>query len=156
MKFFLDTANLDEIKEACSWRVIAGVTANPAPISKEGAVGFHTRVHEITGAVHGPVSADAVLLEKNRLIEEAKVIAKIHPHAAVKIPLCSDGLGAVKELSAHGIKTNVTLVFPAGQAILAAAAGVACVSPFVGRLTTSARTESSSSMISWTSLKHIQ
>ena len=100
MKFFLDTANLDEIKEACSWGVVAGVTTNPTLVSKEGNIDFHTRVREIAEVVNGPVSA----------------------------------LGAVKELTALGIKTNVTLVFSANQAILAAAAGATYVSPFVGRL----------------------
>ena len=121
MKFFLDTANLDEIKEACSWGVVAGVTTNPTLVSKEGDIDFHTRVREIAEVVNGPVSAEAVSLEKSKLVEEAKVIAKIHPQVVVKIPLCPDGLGAVKELTALGIKTNVTLVFSANQAILAAA-----------------------------------
>ena len=134
MKFFLDTANLDEIKEACSWGVVAGVTTNPTLVSKEGNIDFHTRVRDIAEVVNGPVSAEAVSLEKSKLVEEAKVIAKIHPQVVVKIPLCPDGLGAVKELTALGIKTNVTLVFSANQAILAAAAGATYVSPFVGRL----------------------
>ena len=134
MKFFLDTANLDEIKEACSWGVVAGVTTNPTLVSKEGNIDFHTRVREIAEVVNGPVSAEAVSLEKSKLVEEAKVIAKIHPHVVVKIPLCLDGLGAVKELSALGIKTNVTLVFSANQALLAARAGATYVSPFLGRL----------------------
>ncbi|WP_417028874.1 fructose-6-phosphate aldolase [Cloacibacillus evryensis] len=134
MKFFLDTANLEEVKAACSWGVIAGVTTNPTLVSKEGNIDFHTRVREIAETVNGPVSAEAVSLEKDKLIEEAKVIAKIHPQVVVKVPLCPDGLGAVKELSALGIKTNVTLVFSANQAVLAAAAGAAYVSPFVGRL----------------------
>ena len=96
MKFFLDTANLDEIKEACSWGVVAGVTTNPTLVSKEGNIDFHTRVREIAEVVNGPVSAEAVSLEKSKLVEEAKVIAKIHPQVVVKIPLCPDGLGAVK------------------------------------------------------------
>lgn len=134
MKFFLDTANLEEIKTAHSWGVIAGVTTNPTLVSKEGNIDFHTRVREIAVTVNGPVSAEAVSLEKSRLIEEAKVLAAIHPQVVVKVPLCPDGLGAVKELTAMGIKTNVTLVFSANQAVLAAAAGATYVSPFVGRL----------------------
>ena len=134
MKFFLDTANLEDIKTAHSWGVIAGVTTNPTLVSKEGDIDFHTRVREIAETVNGPVSAEAVSLEKSRLIEEAKVLAGIHPQVVVKVPLCPDGLGAVKELTAMGIKTNVTLVFSANQAVLAAAAGATYVSPFVGRL----------------------
>ena len=134
MKFFLDTANLEDIKTAHSWGVIAGVTTNPTLVSKEGDIDFHTRVREIAETANGPVSAEAVSLEKSRLIEEAKVLAAIHPQVVVKVPLCPDGLGAVKELTAMGIKTNVTLVFSANQAVLAAAAGATYVSPFVGRL----------------------
>jgi len=134
MKFFLDTANLDEIKQAFSWGVIAGVTTNPTLVSREGGVDFHTRVREIAETVNGPVSAEAVSLEKGKLIEEAKVLANLHPQVVVKVPVCQDGLGAVKELAGLGIKTNVTLVFSANQAILAAAAGATYVSPFVGRL----------------------
>ena len=134
MKFFLDTANLEDIKTAHSWGVIAGVTTNPTLVSKEGDIDFHTRVREIAETVNGPVSAEAVSLEKSRLIEEAKVLAAIHPQVVVKVPLCPDGLGAVKELTAMGIKTNVTLVFSANLAVLAAAAGATYVSPFVGRL----------------------
>lgn len=134
MKFFLDTANLEDIKTTHSWGVIAGVTTNPTLVSKEGDIDFHTRVREIAETVNGPVSAEAVSLEKSRLIEEAKVLAAIHPQVVVKVPLCPDGLGAVKELTAMGIKTNVTLVFSANQAVLAAAAGATYVSPFVGRL----------------------
>ena len=134
MKFFLDTANLEDIKTAHSWGVIAGVTTNPTLVSKEGDIDFHTRVREIAESVNGPVSAEVVSLEKSRLIEEAKVLAAIHPQVVVKVPLCPDGLGAVKELTAMRIKTNVTLVFSANQAVLAAAAGATYVSPFVGRL----------------------
>lgn len=134
MKFFLDTANLEEVKTAYSWGVIDGVTTNPTLVSKEGKIDFHTRVREIAEVVNGPVSAEAVSLEKDKLVAEAKEIAKIHPQVVVKVPLCPDGLGAAKELSALGIKTNVTLVFSANQAVLAAAAGATYVSPFVGRL----------------------
>ncbi len=106
----------------------------PDACIKRGECGFPPRVREIAETVKGPVSAEAVSLEKDKLIEEARVIAKIDPNVVVKIPLCPDGLGAVKELSKEGIKTNVTLIFSANQAILAAAAGAAYVSPFVGRL----------------------
>ncbi|MDO5116269.1 MAG: fructose-6-phosphate aldolase [Synergistaceae bacterium] len=134
MKFFLDTANLDEVKRACSWGVISGVTTNPTLVSREGGIDFHSRVREIAELVNGPVSAEALSLEKEKLVEEALEIAKIHPQVVVKVPLCPEGLGAVSELSARGIKTNVTLVFTANQALLAAAAGASYVSPFVGRL----------------------
>lgn len=134
MRFFLDTANLDEVRTAHSWGVIAGVTTNPTLVAKEGGVDFHTRIREIAETVNGPVSAEAVSLETDRLVEEAKVLAAIHPQVVVKVPMCHNGLGAVKELTRLGIKTNVTLIFSAGQAILAAAAGAAYVSPFIGRL----------------------
>lgn len=134
MKFFLDTANLDEVKTAVSWGVIEGVTTNPTLVSKEGNIDFHTRVLDIARTVDGPVSAEAVSLERDQLIEEAKVIAKIHPQVVVKIPLCEDGLGAVRVLTGMGIKTNVTLIFTPNQALLAAAAGATYVSPFVGRV----------------------
>lgn len=134
MKFFLDTANLDEIKEACSWGLISGVTTNPTLVSKEGNIDFHGRVREIAEAVQGPVSAEAVSLEKEKLIAEARELAEIHEEVVVKIPMCPDGLGAASVLSKEGIKTNVTLVFSANQALLAAAAGATYVSPFVGRL----------------------
>ena len=134
MKFFLDTANIEEVKAAHSWGVIAGVTTNPTLVSREGNIDFHTRVTEIADIVNGPVSAEAVSLEKNKLIEEAKVLSAVHRHVVVKIPLCTEGLGAVKELTNMGVKTNVTLVFSPNQALLAAAAGATYVSPFVGRL----------------------
>lgn len=134
MKFFLDTANLEEVKKAHAWGVISGVTTNPTLVSREGGADFHTRIREIADIVDGPVSAEAVSLEKEKLIEEAKALAAIHPQIVVKVPMCSDGLGAAAELSKLGIKTNVTLVFSANQALLAAAAGATYVSPFVGRL----------------------
>jgi len=133
-KLFIDTANIDEVRAACSWGIISGATTNPTLVSKEGGVDFHTRVREIAETVKGPVSAEAVSLEKDKLIEEARVIAKIDPNVVVKIPLCPDGLGAAKELSKESIRTNVTLIFSANQAILAAEAGATYVSPFVGRL----------------------
>lgn len=134
MRFFLDTANLDEVRTAHSWGVIAGVTTNPTLVAKEGGVDFHTRIREIAETVNGPVSAEAVSLETDKLVEEAKVLAAIHPQVVVKVPMCRSGLGAVKELANLGIRTNVTLVFSANQAVLAAAAGATYVSPFIGRL----------------------
>jgi len=134
MKFFLDTANLDEVKKAHSWGIISGVTTNPTLVSKEGGVEFHTRIREIAETVGGPVSAEAVSLEKDKLVEEAKVLAAIHPQVVVKVPMYCDGMGAVAELAKLGIKTNVTLVFSVNQALLAAAAGASYVSPFIGRL----------------------
>lgn len=134
MNFFLDTANLEEVKTAHSWGVIAGVTTNPTLVSKEGGIDFYTRVREIADVVDGPVSAEAISLEKSKLVKEAVSLAGIHPHVVVKVPMCRDGMGAVKELSSLGIKTNVTLVFTPNQALLAASAGAAYVSPFVGRL----------------------
>lgn len=134
MKFFLDTANLDEVRTAHSWGVIAGVTTNPTLVAKEGGADFHTRIREIAETVNGPVSAEAVSLETDKLVEEAKVLADIHPQVVVKVPMCHKGLGAVNELTRLGIRTNVTLVFSAAQAVLAAAAGATYVSPFIGRL----------------------
>lgn len=134
MKFFLDTANLGEVKRARSWGVISGVTTNPTLVAKEGSVEFHTRIREIAEAVNGPVSAEAVSLERDKLVEEAKTLAAIHPQVVVKVPMYNDGMGAVAELTRLGIKTNVTLVFSVNQALLAAAAGATYVSPFIGRL----------------------
>lgn len=134
MRFFLDTANLDEVKTAHSCGVIAGVTTNPTLVAKEGSVDFHTRIREIAETVNGPVSAEAISLQKERLVEEAKVLAAIHPQVVVKVPMCCTGLGAVAELAKLNIKTNVTLIFSANQAIMAAAAGATYVSPFIGRL----------------------
>lgn len=134
MKFFLDTANLEEVRKANSWGVIAGVTTNPTLVSKEGSIDFHTRILEIAETVNGPVSAEVISLEKNKLVLEAKILAAIHSQVVVKVPMCPEGLGAVAELAKQGIKTNVTLIFSTNQAIMAAAAGASYVSPFVGRL----------------------
>ena len=134
MKFFLDTANFEEIKEAYGWGVIAGVTTNPSLVSKEGNIDFYSRVKEIADYVQGPTSAEATSMEKDVLLKQALEIAALSPNIVVKIPCYPDGLGVVKELSKKGIKTNVTLIFSANQAVLAAAAGATYVSPFVGRL----------------------
>ncbi|WP_440604324.1 fructose-6-phosphate aldolase [Bacillus sp. GB_SG_008] len=133
MKFFIDTANIDEIKEANALGVLAGVTTNPSLVAKEG-VDFHERIREICSVVEGPVSAEVISLEADKMIEEGKELAKIAPNVVVKVPMTTEGLKAVKAFSDLGIRTNVTLVFSAVQALLAARAGATYVSPFLGRL----------------------
>ncbi|GBF35664.1 transaldolase [Desulfocucumis palustris] len=133
IKIFIDTANIEEIKAAYELGVISGVTTNPSLIAKEGR-DFAQVVKEITAIVDGPVSAEAVSVNAPEMIKEARQLAAIHPNVVVKLPMTGEGLKAVKTLSAEGIKTNVTLVFSANQALLAALAGATYVSPFVGRL----------------------
>ncbi|WP_088324948.1 fructose-6-phosphate aldolase [Bacillus cereus] len=133
MKFFIDTANINEIKEANELGVLAGVTTNPSLVAKEGA-DFHERIREICNVVEGPVSAEVISLEADKMIEEGKELAKIAPNVVVKVPMTTEGLKAVKAFSDLGIRTNVTLVFSAVQALLAARAGATYVSPFLGRL----------------------
>ncbi|MCL5023141.1 MAG: fructose-6-phosphate aldolase [Nitrospirae bacterium] len=133
MKFFIDTANVNEIRKAWEVGVIDGVTTNPSLISRENRDPGEI-LREICGIVDGPVSAEAVSLKADEMVNEAESLAKIHDNIVVKIPMTEDGLKAVKRLSAMGIKTNVTLIFSAGQALLAARAGASYVSPFVGRL----------------------
>ncbi|MBI5195076.1 MAG: fructose-6-phosphate aldolase [Nitrospirae bacterium] len=133
MKFFIDTANVKEIKEAYTLGVIDGVTTNPSLISKENRKPLEL-LKEICGIVNGPVSAEAVSLEAEKMIAEAKELSMIHQNIVVKIPMTKDGLKATKALSSIGIKTNVTLLFSPSQALLAAKAGATYVSPFVGRL----------------------
>ncbi|HHK5598639.1 fructose-6-phosphate aldolase [Bacillus anthracis] len=133
MKFFIDTANINEIKEANALGVLAGVTTNPSLVAKEG-VDFHERIREICNVVEGPVSAEVISLEADKMIEEGKELAKIAPNVVVKVPMTTEGLKAVKAFSDLGICTNVTLVFSAVQALLAARAGATYVSPFLGRL----------------------
>ncbi|HDR4419828.1 MULTISPECIES: fructose-6-phosphate aldolase [Bacillus] len=133
MKFFIDTANINEIKEANALGVLAGVTTNPSLVAKEG-VDFHERIREICSVVEGPVSAEVISLEADKMIEEGKELAKIAPNVVVKVPMTTEGLKAVKAFSDLGIRTNVTLVFSAVQALLAARAGATYVSPFLGRL----------------------
>ncbi|MDP7992471.1 fructose-6-phosphate aldolase [Bacillus sp. MHSD_36] len=133
MKFFIDTANINEIKEANALGVLAGVTTNPSLVAKEG-VDFHERIREICKVVEGPVSAEVISLEADKMIEEGKELAKIAPNVVVKVPMTTEGLKAVKAFSDLGIRTNVTLVFSAVQALLAARAGATYVSPFLGRL----------------------
>lgn len=134
MKFFIDTANLDEIKTAASFGVIDGVTTNPSLVSQEGNIDFHTRIKEISELVDGPISAEVVSVETDGMVEEARELAQIASNVVVKIPMTLDGLKAVKKLSQEGIKTNVTLIFSANQALLAAKAGATFASPFIGRL----------------------
>lgn len=133
MKFFIDTANLDEIKEAHSLGILAGVTTNPSLVAKEG-IDFHERLREITSLVSGSVSAEVIATDAKGMIEEGKELAAIAPNITVKVPMTLEGLKAVRAFSDLNIKTNVTLVFSANQALLAARAGASYVSPFLGRL----------------------
>ena len=133
MKIFIDTANLEMIKEINSWGILDGVTTNPSLIAKEG-VDRDTRINEIAAIVDGPISAEAMAMTADEMIAEGREIAKIHPNVNVKLPMCVETLKATKVLSEEGIKVNVTLIFSAQQALLAAKAGAAFVSPFVGRL----------------------
>jgi len=133
MKFFLDTANLDEIRDAASTGVLDGITTNPTLISKEGNA-FEDQLLKICSLVDGPVSAETVSRDAGGMIEEARHLAKLHRNIVVKCPMTKDGLKATKILSGERIRVNVTLVFSAPQAIMAAKAGAYFVSPFVGRL----------------------
>ncbi|MBI3128267.1 MAG: fructose-6-phosphate aldolase [Candidatus Tectomicrobia bacterium] len=133
MKIFIDTANLQEIKEAAATGVIDGVTTNPTLIAKEGA-DIHTRIREICEVVNGPVSAEVVATKWEEMVEEGRELAAIHDNVVVKVPIGLDGLKAVKKLREENISTNVTLIFNPAQALLAAKAGASFVSPFVGRL----------------------
>lgn len=133
MRFFIDTANIEDIREANELGVICGVTTNPSLIAKEGR-DFKQVVKEISEIVDGPISAEVISLEHNEMIKEAEELAKIHKNIVIKVPMTEEGLKAVKVLSEKGIKTNVTLIFSAVQALLAARAGATYVSPFLGRL----------------------
>ncbi|MDP4088561.1 MAG: fructose-6-phosphate aldolase [Bacillota bacterium] len=133
MKLFIDTANVQEIREANDMGIICGVTTNPSLIAKEGR-DFNEVIKEITSIVDGPISGEVISLEAEGMIREGREIAKIHKNMIVKIPMTAEGLKAVKVLTSEGIKTNVTLIFTAGQALLAARAGATYVSPFLGRL----------------------
>ena len=132
MKIFIDTANIEEIKKANEMGVICGVTTNPSLIAKEGIV-FKEALSEIASIVDGPISAEVISLEANKMVDEALELSKIHKNIVVKIPMTAEGLKAVSILSKKGIKTNVTLIFSPSQALLAARAGASYVSPFVGR-----------------------
>ena len=133
MKIFIDTANVEEIRKAHRLGVISGVTTNPSLIAKEGR-NFVEVVREICAIVDGPISAEVTSIQAEGMVAEAEELVKIHPNIVIKIPMNTEGLAAVKVLSAKQIKTNVTLVFSANQALLAALAGADFVSPFVGRL----------------------
>jgi len=133
MRIFLDTANIDEIRQGVEWGIVDGVTTNPTLIAKEGAE-FEKRIKEICELVQGPVSAEVISLKWEEMVEEARRLSAIDEYVVVKIPMTPDGIRAVKVLSAEGIKTNVTLVFSANQALLAAKAGATYVSPFIGRI----------------------
>ena len=133
MKIFIDTANLDQIKEINSWGIVDGVTTNPSLIAKEG-VDVKTRINEIAEIVDGPISAEAMSMTADEMVKEGRELAKIHPNVVIKLPMCIETLKATSKLREEGIRVNVTLIFSAQQALLAAKAGAAYVSPFVGRL----------------------
>ncbi|WP_042470838.1 fructose-6-phosphate aldolase [Bacillus ndiopicus] len=134
MKFFIDTANFTEIKEAYSWGILSGVTTNPSLVAKEPGVNFHDRLKEIAELVDGSVSGEVISLDAEGMIKEGEELAAIHPNITVKLPMTPEGLKACKHFSEKGIKTNVTLIFSANQALMAARAGATYVSPFLGRL----------------------
>ena len=133
MKIFIDTANVEEIRKAAELGVLSGVTTNPSLIAKEGRK-FEDVIAEITQLVDGPISAEVISPKAVDMIEEAKELCKIHQNIVIKIPICEEGLKAVAVLKTMGIRTNVTLIFSATQALMAARAGAAFVSPFIGRL----------------------
>ena len=133
MKFFIDTANITEIKKASEWGLVDGVTTNPSLVSKEGR-DFKDLIKEICSIVDGPVNAEVISLNAEGMIKEARELSKIHKNIVVKMPMTLGGLKAVKTVSREGIKTNVTLVFSPTQALMAAKAGASYASPFVGRL----------------------
>src|SRR5918912_2604772 len=134
MKFFLDTANLDEIREGASMGMVDGITTNPSLIAKEGKVDFKEHLAAIAEIVQGPISAEVTSLDQAGMMREGREYARIAPNIVIKCPLTVDGLKATRQLTDEGIKVNVTLCFSAAQAILAAKAGAAFISPFVGRL----------------------
>jgi transaldolase len=134
MKFFIDTANFDEIKEAHSWGILSGVTTNPSLVAKEANISFHDRLREIAELVDGSVSGEVISLDAEGMIKEGLELAAIHPNITVKLPMTPEGLKACKFFSEKGIKTNVTLIFSANQALMAARSGATYVSPFLGRL----------------------
>jgi transaldolase len=133
MKIFLDTANLDEIRKGADWGIVDGVTTNPSLIAKEGRP-IADQIKAICDIVDGDISAEVVATATDRMLSEGRELAKIHKNVVVKLPLTRDGIAACSKLSKEGIRTNVTLVFSASQALLAAKAGAYIVSPFVGRL----------------------
>ena len=134
MKIFIDTANLNEIKEAAEMGILDGVTTNPSLVSKEGHKDFKSMLEKICAIVDGDISAEVVSITCDEMVKEGRELAKIHKNIVVKVPLIKEGLKAVKIFSDEGIRTNVTLCFTASQALLAAKAGAYIISPFVGRL----------------------
>jgi transaldolase len=134
LEIYLDTANVEEIRKAAEWGVISGVTTNPTLVSKERGRDFHGIIKEICAIVRGPVSAEVISQDVDGILREARELAAIDPHVVVKIPVTPEGLSAVRILAGEGIRANVTLVFSALQALLAARAGAAFVSPFIGRI----------------------
>lgn len=134
MKFFIDTANFDEIKEAHAWGILSGVTTNPSLVAKEKNISFHDRLKEIADLVDGSISGEVIALDAEGMIKEGHELAQIAPNITVKLPFTPAGLTTCAALTAEGIKTNVTLIFNANQALMAARAGATYVSPFLGRL----------------------
>ncbi|MDQ6758861.1 MAG: fructose-6-phosphate aldolase [Acidobacteriota bacterium] len=133
MKFFLDTANLDELKKAADWGIVDGVTTNPTLIAKEG-IAIEDQIRRICDIVDGDISAEVVSTDANEMVREGRILAKIHKNVVVKVPLIRDGIKACSILSKEGIRLNVTLCFSAAQALLAAKAGAYIISPFIGRI----------------------
>ncbi|PKR83233.1 fructose-6-phosphate aldolase [Heyndrickxia camelliae] len=133
MKFFIDTANMNEIEKAYELGIISGVTTNPSLVAKEN-ISFEERLKEITALVPGSVSAEVIALDAEGMVKEGRQLAKIAPNITIKVPMTPEGLKAVHTFAKEGIKTNVTLIFSANQALMAARAGASYVSPFLGRL----------------------
>ena len=134
MQIFIDSANLGEIREAASWGILSGVTTNPTLIAKEKGADFQSVIQEIASLVDGPISAETISLDAEGMVREGRDYAKWHPNVIVKVPSTPDGLKAVHQLAADGIRTNVTLCFNASQALFAARAGAFIISPFIGRV----------------------
>ena len=134
MKFFIDTANISEIKRINEWGILDGVTTNPSLIAKESGKRFEAIIEEICGIVDGPISAEVIALDAPTMIKEGRELAKIHKNVVVKVPLTAEGLKATHAFKAEGIRSNVTLCFSATQGLMAAKAGATYVSPFIGRL----------------------
>lgn len=134
MELFIDTANLDEIRKAAEMGIISGVTTNPSLVAKEGKIELKDLIAEIASVVDGPISAEVISTDSEGMIKEGRELSRIHPNIVVKIPMTEEGLKAVKVLSSEGINTNMTLIFSANQALLAARVGATYASPFVGRL----------------------
>jgi transaldolase len=134
VEIYLDTANLDEIREAASWGILTGVTTNPSLMAKEKGADFQTTIQEIATLVDGPISAEVVSLDAKGMVNEGVDIAQWHPNVVIKIPSTPEGLKAVSELAKQNIRTNVTLCFNSVQALLAARAGAFLISPFIGRI----------------------